>query len=331
MKRLQSKSIEKFILMNKRVFIKIVIINLLIFIILIVISEILLFNLEKKNFSKEIIAGAKAAKTINEEVPIDASYHFIMHNFNYNNDKIRKMRPVERKGNKHNIILFGCSFTYGSWLNSHQTFSYKLAEQTQSTVFNRGVGGWGLQHILYQLKRKDFYAEVNPPDYVIYTFMDDHVRRLNQHQAYSIFENSIMLRYKEKNNEFVEIRPFLLPFWILYSVKESQRWLERDLIKNKNEACFITFVKMLKECKRILNCHYPNAKFVVLTYSDNFYNNPIHKKLWNDLKKDGFILVDVSELMGHNTMNKGYRLTDNHPSSKAWDEIVPALVKKLNL
>lgn len=77
-----------------------------------------------------------------------------------------------------------------------------------------------------------------------------------------------------------------------------------------------------------------NTKFVVLFY-DQFEHVDIEvfdNKLKTQLEKNGIIVVSTKDLTGK-YLKDGYMLSENdiHPNEKAWDEVVPKLVKKMKL
>ena len=75
------------------------------------------------------------------------------------------------------------------------------------------------------------------------------------------------------------------------------------------------------------NPEYLQKEFDIM-YSKNFRE---------DLEKLGILVVTTEELIGHKMNKPEYRIPKNidpnypHPSSLAWKEITPKLVKKFNL
>lgn len=63
----------------------------------------------------------------------------------------------KKNGNKKSIVLFGCSYTYGDGLSEEETFSLQLYKSTKGyDVYNYGISGGGVQHMLYLLKDLTF-------------------------------------------------------------------------------------------------------------------------------------------------------------------------------
>lgn len=303
---------------------KIILKNILFIIIILVFFEITFFGIECFKYYQQVkdSAGFFSLSRI--------KYSFKVRDFGVDEPSLR---PVVKKGNKHSIILFSDSYPYGTNLDENQTFSYKLAEATNSTVYNRSFPGWGAQQILYQLKTEDFYSRIKTSDYIIYTFIDDHLNRLNNYQWGGYWTNTVNLRLKEENGNLTEIKPLFKPFWFLFTVKELQCLSQSYLNSPSNyEKNFQLFSRIMKESLYLTKKHYPNSKFVILMYSPCNYMTPEKLNQFKELEKDGFIVIQTDEFVKENLRDGIYHFgNDGHPTAKAWSVIVPALVKKLNL
>lgn len=324
---------------NVTKFFKILGINLIIFLILLSISEFAIYQAHKH----EIQAVTKMRSKMNKingvySSPI-ANYDIKIKKFSYERDKQLFRKPEGLNYKKRPIIIFGCSLAYGDGLHSNETISYKLSQLTKRPVYNRAYQGWGMQHVLYQLRRADFYKEVPDAEYIIYVMFDEHLQRLFKYQ-YPIPYNYILLRYKLENNHFKEIHPLLKPLWGLYTVNEIQRYIENNIIVSeenlyKNQDYLF---RMMKEIKSLSDKHYPNSKFVILYYrmpsykmgSENFIDK---NGLAQRLKNQGFIIIDSNDITPKDILtNKKYKTIDGwHPSASAWDMLLPKVIKKLNL
>lgn len=300
---------------------RLIFINILVLFILLLILEFTLYNFSKKiaynhNYYPKYFGGIKI--------------------FGYVKEKKLMRKPEGLQYKKAPIIVFGCSFAYGNNLNDNQTFSHKLSILSKRPVYNRAFNGWGMQQILYQLKRTDFYKEVKDPEYIIYVAIQDHFNRLFRYQ----FDprcgcDYIFLRYKHTKNGFEEIHPQFPFLWQLYTVKYSQMFYEEKIIESDNNKRknYDFLYEILHECMKYKNEHYPKAKFIILMYKNEEKSFLEDANLNKKLTNDGFTILDTSKLTYPIVFEeKKYRETDNlHPSEKAWDIIVPALIKKLKL
>lgn len=305
----------------------ILLINLFILLIAAVIVEIYSHNEYQKTFAAIIEAQNKVNERLRcPKIKLD---YKLIHKFDYDRLK-RGMRPTTYMNSKKRPLLFmGCSFTYGWGLNNDQLLPVKMAKLTNRTAYNRGIAASGPQHIYYQLNRNDFYKEVPDSEYIIYTFIYDHIKRLYKYQL-AFFGVEAGLRYEIKDGKLQEIEPSFLPFYSLYTVRRIQAEIEKKEIANEDES-FNLFLTILKESLKQAKKHYKNVKFVVLIYKDPWGENLTPEQI-ELIKKEGFIVIDAEKLIGHELTDKKYKLEDNiHPSEQAWNEVAPKLAKALKL
>ena len=88
----------------------------------------------------------------------------------------------------------------------------------------------------------------------------------------------------------------------------------------------------LKEMKRELNDKYPNIKFVFLIYNknyklDNISNLKFTDKMLEEIKRLDIDVVDLEDFFGNKLYEDKYRYVGHHPSTQAWQEIVPKLIE----
>ncbi len=302
--------------------IKLIFKTILILLLLIVILEIAIFEIEKKKY-------VDRARKLNEFYDANnAKYSFKTDDFNIN----MNMRPTANFGTKHTILVFGCSYAYGANLENEEILSYQLAKKTQSTVYNKAYLGWGAPQILYQLRLNDFYKTITPPDYIIYVFIEDHLNRLDQYQwGGSFWNNTVNLRYKEKNGKLEEIKPVGKFFWHFFIVKEIQEFLVKYNNNHNKKQNIRLFTKIMEESLTLTKQHYPNSKFVILEYSPDASDDPKVKEMLKVLENKGFIVIKTDDILKDDLRKESYRLADLHPSAKAWEDLSQALIKKLNL
>ena len=239
--------------------------------------------------------------------------------------------PEGLEYNKKPIVIFGCSFAYGYRLAPEQTFSYKLAHYAKMPVYNRAQTGWGIQHMLYQTKIDKIYEQIPEPQYVIYVFIDDHIKRLyaTAVSEWNIISDEQNLRYKEKNGHLIEIKntnPILRRIKRLYLVNEIHRVLVQKYISNpkNNKSCIEFALKHFIEAKAEMQQRWKDTKYIVLLYSSE------NEYLKTKLEENGFTVIKTSELTNENLNSPQYMRADLHPTEQAWDIIVPELFKKLN-
>ena len=233
------------------------------------------------------------------------------------------------------LVIFGCSYAYGYQLEPTQTLSYKLAEKAKLPVYNRAFISWGIQHMLYQSKVEDLYATIPEPEYVMYVYINDHIRRLYllSFSSWNILEEEFNLRYKDKNDELIEIKnqnEILNQIKRLYLTNKIQHLLvNKEMNNQKNKEKRYDFaLKHFVEAKNEMQKHWNKTKFVVL-----FYNTTEDDEyLKNKLKENDFIVLDTKELTNADLATDEFLNQDKlHPNENAWELIAEKLIKELKL
>ncbi len=218
------------------------------------------------------------------------------------------------------IVIFGCSFAQGAGLSENQTFSHKLALISKAPVYNRASGGWGTQHMLFQLKSDDLYKNVlkdNRTPLFIYIYIPDHINRIHRAMEPVLYGGYPTFVYKFKQNQLIfdKTSQFLFRFPLLSYIKEYLY-----TFKTVEEKADFLFLHLL-EAKKEINKHYKNADFIVLVYSDNDEILSVSRKL----TKNGIKVVFFEGLTNINPENEDYYISkyDNHPNERAWDLLTP--------
>ncbi len=245
---------------------------------------------------------------------------------NYFNIKTDFRKPAGLEyANKTPIVLLGCSFPYGYALKDNETFHYLLAENIKSPVYNLSLIGGSTRETLYILRNPKVYPKLlnnnNHVRYFIYTYIPSHKKRLYANFRYQdpLFKN-INNHLVYHQNELINRSFFLHNMALFYA----------ENLSNHNED-FKLLKLYFKEINRTIQSKFDNfdenSKLVILIYGDTDNFN------WSELESDGIIIINLDELLGiHLSLNKEYTLKDGqHPNAKAWEVIVPALVKELKL
>lgn len=240
-----------------------------------------------------------------------------------------EFRPaVGTEYNKPAILLLGCSYTYGNSLLLEETFQYKLSQKTKRPVYNFGLDAASAKEMLYILRNNELRNKLlnnnNNIEYVIFTYITDHIPRLYApvyRQPSPVFipsKDFSELKLKEKQSSF---------YHSYFNFFISRHFAFQE---DKYENSFNLVHLYLKEMKKETEKHFKNngkkPQFVVLIY-DDYIGYP-----WEQLEEDGIKVLFAEKITQTDLKESKYRIpNDHHPSSKAWDIIVPALVKELNI
>lgn len=309
---------------------KIIKYNLFIFILLLVLIEFISYikvfydnRIVIQNFYKE-------AKDIGYK-PYLTYYKTIYPTYN---ERIKLFKPVSygKDKTKRPIALFGCSFTWGSFLKDNETFSAVLSNYTGRTVYNRGLYATGIPFFYYQLKQNFTKKDLNNPEYIIYTLIDDHFFRLLTIRGWC---KDPVLQYMYVLNKNGELKlsepkfPFIHSLFSSYIINKSiQNY------KYKKEQYKDIFLKLMREINEIIKEKYPETKFVILVYQDKSWKYEKTKiDLLKQLENEEIEIIYTDDLTGKDILKQETYLSKDkfHPSSEAWQLIVPSLSKKLNL
>ncbi len=236
--------------------------------------------------------------------------------------------------NKPPIVIFGCSFVQGQFLNYYQTVSYKLANILKRPVYNRGIAGKGIQHMYWQSVSQSFYNDVPPADDVIYIFIDDHYRRL-----YLFFLDILDLHlnghFSVKNNNIIpDNEKNYLGNLIKssYTFKLLNSKYVNFYINNPKNAEKITddvLTYFIKTRENLESHWHKKINFTVIIFDSYIkYGDLLIKKL----KDNNFKVIEIKELTQEDLTQKEYvSEKTNHPTEKCWDLLAPLIAEKLNL
>ena len=332
--------------MNSKI-VKIILINALIFILIFFVAEYICY---KSIFVSGLldIPDYKKLDKVEKEYIVDNHLYT-----NYEQPNSKNRLTFENDGRslvgkdykKSPILLLGCSYTYGLGLTKEETFGYQLSQYTKRPVLNWGWKTEGADYSLLQLKQKENIDKLskNPPQYVIYTYMYDHLDRL-------ISKNRQYRWYYLRKYGIIDTQKYT-SFDNLYTVLAfKNKIFENSLYKGNIYENLLDFdINIIKAMKKETQKLAPDSKFVILIYSDNYdvmkenkkavpfeEYNTLNSPKWKELEKEGFIVISTKELLGRE-MNKesdiikdDYTLT-LHPSAEIWHQIVIKLSKKLDL
>ena len=248
---------------------------------------------------------------------------------------------------KSPVLLLGCSYTRGGWI-PEETYAKKLSRLTKRPVYNWGRAGAGPEFVLGLIEEEEqnHILKNYQPEIIIYTYMFNHIHRLGYWDYYDILRKNGIMDYKG---------PKFLYNSYIYSYIRNTQFSKEYVEKKTYELQMKIFKCLVQKCKKL----FPQSKFVFLLYYDINYDlsegftgsNGKNQKMIDeefevlysdkfkqDLENLGTTVITTEELIGRKMDREEDRVPKTidknsypHPSEKAWDEILPKLVKKLNL
>lgn len=222
------------------------------------------------------------------------------------------------------ILLFGCSYVYGHKIPEDKILSEVLGKYTKRAIYNRAFHGAGTQLMLYQLQSEDFYKIIPQPEYIIYVYITDHLRRIKIPCIPSIKDYMDIYYFYDEHSKSLKRKQynkyFKLPFFIYY-INNKKKY-------NYNDGLDLFKYEIL-ESKKLIDKHWKNTKFVVFIYEK--YNTEIQNLIISELKHNGIIVIKRNDIAPFDDFDTRFALSedDGHPNEYAWEYIVPKLMKEL--
>ena len=246
---------------------------------------------------------------------------------------------IPYKKNKSTILTIGDSFIIGSNIEDNDTLSYKLQKLTGHKTYNYGMAGQGIQHVLYKLQNSpilDKIFENKQPEYIIYVFISDHIRRM--YCNYLVPRDKVKyLKYMKVNSNELALIPDDIRISDYLKITHIAKRFNNFMYQLKNENDNFDFFKLyMKEIKKVMDKKYSQSKFVVIIYNANIVDTHgvknFHTERWNELEEMGFIVINFDTEEYNYLIQNEYRASDRfHPSGKAWDKLAPIIIERLKL
>ncbi|HIS89878.1 TPA: hypothetical protein IAA87_10730 [Candidatus Avigastranaerophilus faecigallinarum] len=231
------------------------------------------------------------------------------------------------KDNANNIVWFGCSFAEGAGLNDNQTPCYKISELTGKSCINKAKGATGAQFMYYQINDDKIMDDAKTADFIIYTFIWNHIQRLYNYQVNPLID-MFNLRYKIIDGNLVDITPQFNPLYSSFFVKRILNKIVFEQAKQESYN-FRLFNKIMKETYNISQKRYPNSKFIFIEFPE-LSKKELPDYEVKELESYGIKVIRVKDIIGNiDIYDPKYWLPDNiHPTEQAWDLILPIIVEK---
>ena len=238
-------------------------------------------------------------------------------------------QPVGLNFSSRPIVFLGCSYAYGQGLNEHQTVSFKLSQLTNRPVYNYSLPGKGLQNTLFLLQHNFLDPNIKDPQYFIYIFMYDQIRRLYSTVCLHDFTGFPIYKLDSNGNLFLksDYYPVYKQFYSYYFFNNIfYIYFYSHFLSHHSKLISAYFKAINLQLKK----QYPNSKFVILMYDDNSNNYGLNL---SSLESDDIKIIHTNDLSDVILSNDQYHLSKNdfHPNEKAWDALLPQLIKILGL
>ena len=229
---------------------------------------------------------------------------------------------------KSAVVVFGCSFAAGSYLNDYETLAAKISQLTGRVVFNRGDEGMGPQMMLYQLQTGRIKQITKDCDYFLYLYIMDHTNRIYKYRCFP-FLYKIGVKYVLKNdkNGYSLVLKKLNPLLVnsnIYKVIEDRM----PDFYDENEK-YRLFYEIVSESNKLSKQQFPKSKFIILNYSQEPL--PCEK----EFEKEGIQIVDLKNFINppEKLFTLDYQIseTDSHPNARVWKDLTPKILSSTGI
>ncbi len=289
---------------------KILFFNLVLILIIFIFAELICLLYECQIIYKEGLNVGDSKAYIARNLKHFVLSEYFERGFNFHT----RTPSIIKNSKKPSILILGCSFAYGWLLDEKDCIHNILSQKTGRSVYNIGVGSASPREMLYMLENRTDIPHP-PVEYIIYIFIDDHIRRL----YYDLNINVPHYKTENKTQKLVQQKDRLYKHTFLY--KDFELYKYKTANKEAKNKLFSTYIKQIKKQTEQL---YPKSKFVIILYHEN---NEVN---WKDIENEGVKLIHINQDQKYD--NSEYKTTDNiHPNGKAWREIVPIVIKELKL
>lgn len=234
--------------------------------------------------------------------------------------------PVSGAQPDNDLLLFGCSFTFGIGLEDKETWAWQLAEflGPDWRVENYAGGGYSANHMLCLLENGLIQQPAGVNRYALFLGIDHHIRR---NEFFPDTPHYTLNGHGEAEaggkQAFVWASLLHLTFNGSQLARETGAFITRMALKNPEKQTAL-YVAMLKMSAQILKNRY-NTRLIVLLWPDLEY-------LASRLEAEGIeVLYARSLLHEWNTPeDPGYlyridRYREAHPNRKAAAELAEGL------
>ncbi len=299
--------------------IKICIVNIVLLILILLFFEFgcafFSFNHEK---TKKYTFAEKIKRTI--------KYSKIHYRSPVNQNYKERVRPININ-NEENILLLGCSYTYGDGLDYDETFGAVLSKYTNKNVINLGMCCASPREMLFILRddktRNNLLPNLKYVKYVIYTYITDQKRRLYTDVCQFKYTPSF-----KADNKFTQLKHYQKNrLSALSFANNCINAFYYDKFEKKSKQSQNLLFLFFKEINNEIKKHYNDTtgaapRFILLVYDD--YDNLDFEQL----KEQGITVINANELVNTDLSDKKYKNSSWHPNALAWELIVPALIKQ---
>jgi len=254
-------------------------------------------------------------------------------------DDRSRITSFEDHSGQPEIVVVGGSYSQGWALSDDETYTWKLQQMfPEVKITNHGTGAFGTYQCLMNLKR--IYANSNPPDFVIYSFIEHHEDRNVATPEWLKLLAGLSTRGHinvpyctiNENNELIECPAVTYPggFFREYLVSANYfqlRYLKYKARKRIHQKRPVT-ERLILEIKEL--CEDQGSEFIMVLLSCYRTDEKIIKEYYQKFcLKQGIHCIDC--VIDYNNMGSDMKVPgDGHPNGKVNTLWADCIAEKLN-
>lgn len=241
----------------------------------------------------------------------------------------RRPMPAASSQPEYDLLLFGCSYTYGHGLNTSDTWAWKLAKLLgpEWKVENYALNGYSVNQMLCFLEHDLVEKPTAPHRYALFLGIQDQIRRnefFSSYPHYVLDANGQPLR--EGEGRYVWLQR--LPHYFRGSqlAKHASILAGGAILRVKMPEYQKLYLAMLKRSSELLRQKY-NAELIVMLWPDLEHLTP-------DLEHAHIPVVLARSMLPdwddpHGTNYKINTKCESHPNAKAGTDLANGLAAYL--
>lgn len=256
-------------------------------------------------------------------------------------DGLRIAPPYNSNNRKGSILFLGCSFTFGAYLNDHETLPYQVGEQLHGTyhIYNFGLNGYGPHQMLSAIEHGRIQQIVkDAPRYIIYQAIIDHAYRVNGLRNWTRYDPKYVLNdasqpilsgqmgepspssHQQKSDLAQKLQWYLDKIYIYKLLSNRPIRLTDGNIN--------LFVAIVKKSQRLLKQAYPEASFHIILWDEDPGKSPQKEidAIVYQFRQEGFQLHFISDILPESAENLSQYIAFGHPNAMANKRIAEYVV-----
>lgn len=235
--------------------------------------------------------------------------------------------------NKKYALFFGCSVTFGLWVNDDQTLpAFFEGIDTNFHAYNYGVSGYGAHHLLALFESRNLRKEIPEKDGIaIYSYFIGHTQRAIGDMESYLSWNASSPYYYLKGNEVVRDRDF-----------KNGRWLVSWFYEFISKTYFCKYYE-LKFPGELKPRHYQLVSKIIekayLDYKEQFGNDNFYivmlpgfetDEMKPYLEKLNLKIIDCTNFVSSYWQDKYHFKGDGHPRPLFYKILAQHIHQKLD-